>query len=149
FTNKQDLFLTLFDELMRQIIGQFARPDPALPAAAQLETLLASSAQLITHDSPLRGLPLNFLMELWQEEVFWGRYQAAIEPFQSLVQTIIEAGIASGEFRPVAANALSWALIAQYDGLMLYALTGLSADVNAQVAALNELVLAGLGRRFN
>ncbi|HEX2905505.1 MAG TPA: helix-turn-helix domain-containing protein, partial [Phototrophicaceae bacterium] len=41
FTNKQDLFLTLFDETIEQIMGLFEQPDPALPAAAQLETLLA------------------------------------------------------------------------------------------------------------
>ena len=111
-----------------------------------MAALFEGLASLTDMDSPLLSLSLNFLVELWQDEAFSTRYRAAIAPFQTQVRDLLEAGIAAGEFRPVNADALSWALMAQYDGLLLYLFTGLSTDPASQLRALSDVLLAGLRR---
>jgi TetR/AcrR family transcriptional repressor of uid operon len=144
FENKQDLFLSLFDRVLGEMLALVPQPDPTLPAAEQLAALFDGLASLTGTDSPLMALSLNFLVELWQEEAFSARYRAAIAPFQAQVRDLLETGIAAGDFRPVDADALSWALMAQIDGLLLYLFIGLSTDPARQLRALSDVLLAGL-----
>lgn len=146
FQNKQDLFLSLFDRILAEMLAFVPQPDPDLPAADQLAALFEGLASLAGMDSPLMALSLNFLVELWQDEAFSARYRASIAPFQAQVRDLIEAGIAAGDFRPVDADALSWALMAQIDGLLLYLFTGLSTDPAGQLRVLSDVLLAGLRR---
>lgn len=144
FQNKQDLFLSLFDRMIGEMMGLLPPPDPTLSPAGQLAALFEGMASLTGLDSPLMSLSVNFLVELWQDDAFNARYQAALAPFQTQVRALIEAGMAAGEFRPVDADALSWALMAQIDGLLLYVFTGLSTDPAGQLRALSDVLLAGL-----
>ncbi len=55
-----------------------------------------------------------------------------LQQYQGLIVAIIEEGIRTGEFRPVDASALVWAMMATYDGLAAYAtlMPGLDSGAN-------------------
>jgi hypothetical protein len=67
-----------------------------------------------------------------------------LEQYKDVVVGIIEEGIASGEFEPVDAEELVWAIMAAYDGLAAYVtlMPGLNLDRISQVFV--ETLLGGL-----
>jgi AcrR family transcriptional regulator len=60
--------------------------------------------------------------------------------------TLIEAGVRSGEFQPVDASALVWAMMAAYDGLAAYVLLLPTIDVEQISQTFVDTILAGLQR---
>lgn len=69
-----------------------------------------------------------------------------LEEYQAILSAIVEEGVASGEFQPVDAESLIWALMATYDGLAAYA--GFIPDLDLQRISqtFTDIVLNGLTR---
>jgi AcrR family transcriptional regulator len=67
-----------------------------------------------------------------------------LKEYKDVVSGVIEEGTASGEFRPVDAEALTWALLAAYDGLAAYAMFVPDMDLKAVNRAFVETLLNGL-----
>lgn len=67
-----------------------------------------------------------------------------LREFKDVVVGIIEEGIGSGEFRPVDAEALVWALLAAYDGLAAYDMFMPEMDLPRINRAFTETLLNGL-----
>jgi hypothetical protein len=72
-----------------------------------------------------------------------------LEEYQALLSNIVAEGVASGEFRPVDAESLVWALMATYDGLAAYAGFIPDLDVQRISETYADVVLDGLGARGN
>jgi AcrR family transcriptional regulator len=64
--------------------------------------------------------------------------------YKDIIVEIIEEGVRNGEFRPVDAEALVWALMAAYDGLAAYMMLMPDIDVGRVSQALVETLLTGL-----
>jgi AcrR family transcriptional regulator len=64
--------------------------------------------------------------------------------YKDMIVAIIEEGVKNGEFRPVDAEALVWALMAAYDGLAAYMMLMPDIDVGRVSQALVETLLMGL-----
>ena len=67
-----------------------------------------------------------------------------LREFKDIVVGIIEEGVASGEFKPVDAEALVWALLAAYDGLAAYDMFMPELDLPRVNQVFVETLLNGL-----
>ena len=67
-----------------------------------------------------------------------------LRQYKDVVVGIIEEGIGNGEFKPVDAEALVWALLAAYDGLAAYAMFVPEVDLRRVSRAFVEVLLNGL-----
>ena len=67
--------------------------------------------------------------------------------YNELIVEIVEQGIRDGEFKPVDAEALVWALMGAYDGLAAYTMLVPDMDVARVSQVLVETLLHGLKRR--
>jgi AcrR family transcriptional regulator len=67
-----------------------------------------------------------------------------LEEYKTILAAVVEEGIEAGEFRPVAAEPLVWALMATYDGLAAY--TGFVPDLDLERISqtFTDVVLNGL-----
>jgi AcrR family transcriptional regulator len=64
--------------------------------------------------------------------------------YKDIVVAVIEEGISNGEFRPVDAEALAWALLATYDGLAAYVAFVPDMDLKLVNRAFVKTLLQGL-----
>jgi AcrR family transcriptional regulator len=64
--------------------------------------------------------------------------------YKDVVVAIMEEGIGNGEFKPIDADALGWALLAAYDGLAAYAVIMPELDFERISRAFIKTLLAGL-----
>ena len=67
-----------------------------------------------------------------------------LEQYKDFVVAVIEEGIGSGEFKPVDAESLAWALLAAYDGLAAYVAFVPDMDLKRVNRAFVETLLQGL-----
>jgi AcrR family transcriptional regulator len=64
--------------------------------------------------------------------------------FKNLIAGIVEEGVKSGEFRPVDAEALVWAMMAAYDGLAAYLVLMPEIDLHRVNQTFIDTLLNGL-----
>jgi TetR/AcrR family fatty acid metabolism transcriptional regulator len=64
--------------------------------------------------------------------------------YKDVVVGVIEGGVSNGEFKPVDAEALVWALLAAYDGLAAYGMFVPEMDLKQVNRAFVETILNGL-----
>jgi TetR/AcrR family fatty acid metabolism transcriptional regulator len=67
-----------------------------------------------------------------------------LRQYKDVVVAVIQEGIDSGEFRPVDAEALVWALLAAYDGLAAYDMFLPDLDLKRVSRAFVDAILTGL-----
>jgi TetR/AcrR family transcriptional regulator, fatty acid metabolism regulator protein len=94
----------------------------------------------------------NLFVEFWvssshREEVsrVWLAPLLQYEPF---IVAIIEEGISTGEFKPVDAKSLAWAIMAAYDGLAAYTMFKPDLDLAQISGVLIMTLLQGLEVEF-
>jgi len=61
-----------------------------------------------------------------------------------VIAGIIEEGVRSGEFKPVDAEQLVWAIMAAYDGLAAYVMMMLDLNLDRVSEVFVETLLSGL-----
>ncbi len=145
FKNKKDLFINLFESLMSQAIAGFTPLlTQDLSAAEKLHQILSSVSQVAEEDLNLVTLPLTLITEMLSDKDFIDRYQLAVGEFAKEVQTIIEQGIATGEFKEVDSYETTWALMSVYDGLLLYHMLNMPGSIKKQTTIVMDLIIAGL-----
>jgi hypothetical protein len=64
--------------------------------------------------------------------------------FKDIVAAIVDEGVSSGEFKPVDAESLVWALLAAYDGLAAYIVLMPDMDLKRVSRAFVGTLLEGL-----
>ncbi len=148
FKSKRELFMALFDKIMAEILAPI---EPLLnsegPVTERLRLIGSTTEQIGEQSQELMALPLNFLIEIWQDEAFIQHYMAIIGQFAEQVRALIEEGIASGEFREVDVQAATWGIMALYDGIFLYQMAGIPGDLGRQLATMTDLIIEGLRQR--
>ena len=146
FKDKKNLFLETFDWLINQIGNEITHSlfQESLSPSERLEASLQSIILASESEMEFSTFPLQFLLEMVEDEDFMAHYKELIKAFVEEVQKLIDEGIRSGEFRQVDTEEVAWSLMAAYDGILLYALTGMPGDPLGMGKALTELVIKGL-----
>ena len=145
FDSKEELFTAA----MLSVFVDFGQEAVASVEACETasEKLRALGRRMGDFVVGLEGILVMFL-GYWasspsREEVgrFW--IDLLVE-YKDIIVGIIEEGVKRGEFRPVDAEALVWALMGAYDGLAAYAMLMPDIDVGRVSQALVETLLDGL-----
>lgn len=145
FDSKEDLFTAA----MLSVFADFGQESLASVEACETasEKLRALGQKMEDLVGRLEGVFIMFL-GYWassssREEA--GRvWVDLLVEYKELIVGIIEEGIENGEFRPVDADALVWALMAAYDGLAAYMMLMPEIDVGRVSRSLVETLLIGL-----
>jgi AcrR family transcriptional regulator len=148
FANKQELFVTLFDKIITSFLTElhFEPASDERSISDQLRQFITATTQIAEQNKGALKLPLNFIVELWQEEIFMQHYRATLQSFVDQAKALLETGIARGEFHAVDTDELAWGLAALYDGLILYYMLGLPGNIFIQVKLLSDLLIRGLAK---
>jgi AcrR family transcriptional regulator len=148
FKSKKELFISLFQEIMRQLEQAWEAIVGDTKASAT-EKLLAS---LALFRSELEKMVPFFgvMMEAWAQTRYDEDVESLIgelyEPYLDIMSRIIDEGVASGEFCVKSVRAAALAVMTLFDGITLAMGTGLyQYDWNEIIDAAAALVLRGLG----
>jgi AcrR family transcriptional regulator len=123
----------------------------AMAAVADLETatekLVALSEGMQVFVEDLEGLFMLFL-SYWtsspNRDLAGKWWLDLLVEYKTAVSAIVQEGIEKGEFRPVDAESLVWALMAAYDGLAAYDLFMPDLDLGRISGTLVDVMLHGL-----
>jgi len=145
FDSKEELFTAAMLSVLTDF-GQEALASLEVCETAS-EKLRALGQRMEEFVGRVEGISIMFL-GYWassssREEA--GRFWVdVLVEYKDIIVDIIEEGVGNGEFRPVDAEALVWALMAAYDGLAAYMMLMPDMDVGGVSQALVETLLAGL-----
>lgn len=145
FESKEDLLI----QALRSFFDDFGRG--TLDAVAQCPTaadkLRGLGQAMVDLAAQAEGLFTLFL-EYWASSprhAEAGRlWTSMLVEYKDLVVKIIEEGIGTGEFSPLDAESLVWAMVATYDGLAAYVMLMPDLDLAKISQAFVETLLAGL-----
>lgn len=147
FDSKDDLFqaalLSVFVGLEE---GAFA---PLAECATATEKLLALATSMVSmaEMAEVEGLFMLFL-GYWasseRREESAQIWTDLLSQYKDVVADIVEEGVSNGEFKPVDAEALVWALLAAYDGLAAYAILMPDLDLERVNMAFVKTLVEGL-----
>jgi AcrR family transcriptional regulator len=145
FKSKDDLFeaalmsfFTTFGEEAFTALEQSPTASAKLRALGDQMTYFVKAAE---------GL-FNLFLEFWASSAhraeagqLWG---GLLKEFEGIIVGIIEEGVRQGEFKPVDADQLVWAMMAAYDGLAAYVMLIPNLDIARISQAFIETLLKGL-----
>ncbi|MCP4539642.1 MAG: TetR/AcrR family transcriptional regulator [Chloroflexi bacterium] len=145
FKSKDELFaeaiLTVFMDVGE---GTFAGIEQCTNAADKLRVVAKATTSFSKKIEGVFGLFLEFWASSPQREETGQLWVGMLVGFKNIVVGIIEEGISSGEFKPVDAEELVWALLAAYDGLAAYAMMIPDMDLDRISEVFAETLLSGL-----
>lgn len=113
-------------------------------ASEKLRALADSMVGLADMAEGLFTMFLEFWASSARREEAGQLWTDVLVGYKDVVVGIIEEGVASGEFKPVDAEALAWALMAAYDGLAAYIMLMPDLDLGSSSRAVIETLLSGL-----
>ncbi|MBN1121699.1 MAG: TetR/AcrR family transcriptional regulator [Anaerolineae bacterium] len=148
FKNKRELFMAAFDRVMNQMVEPFMQMFEAdVPVVERLRLFEQSSKILVSAEQELSTMPLNFLLEIWQDEEFSQHYLDVLGEFANSTREMIREGIENGELREVDVDGVTWGIMALYDGIFLYHLTGFPMKSANVFEVMTNVLIEGLVRR--
>lgn len=113
--------------------------------AAEKLQALGQSMELFAKDAEgLFTLFLSYWSSSSQREEAGRWWIDLLVEYKDLVVGIVEEGVRNGEFRPVDAEALVWAMMAAYDGLAAYLVLMPEIDLHRVNQAFIDTLLNGL-----
>jgi len=150
FKSKRELFLSLVERVMGQLVTSW---DAALPGAdaTAMAKIHASLSFLRSEVGPIMPI-FCVMLEAWaltrQDEDIQARVRASLEPFYTMMERLIQEGVAAGEFRVTSVHDTAFVLITLIKGLAMAMGSQMwHHDWNDVVDAIEELVLNGLCRK--
>jgi len=146
FKTKRAIFLAILEEWMQKTTSDWEEMQaPGEPPTAQLHKALAFGTQLIALNRDLVKIDFEFYSEIGRDEQVSQVIQSIFAQFRIHIKNILDAGVLSGEFRPVDTHAMSAVLFGAYEGLALQAYVEPDQfDWNAITENLLSLALQGL-----
>ena len=145
FKSKDDLFVAaLADVLEKAGLGLFESVAVCPTATEKLRALGQATIGFTEMVTGYFGLFVEFWVSSPEAEKRGQFWVDVLYQFKDMVVAIIEEGIEMGEFRPVDAEGLVWAILAAYDGLAAYTLFLPDLDLERVNEVLVENVLKGL-----
>ncbi len=148
FDSKKALFISLLGDFMSPMSQELQTivDDQAMTATQKMKTMLAyfraQSGEMIEF--------FGLVIEAWAQTHFDDDVQQLThdlyQPYQALMERILEEGVARGEFRQVDVAATSAVILTLFDGLTLAVGAGMiDQDPDALMEAAGALLLRGLG----
>jgi len=121
FKGKDDLFAAAIMSLLMDV-GEEAvvALEQCTTASERLRALAQSAANFSKKAEGFFSLFLEFWASSPRREEAGQLWIGLLVQYKDLVVEIIEEGVRNGEFKPVDAEQLVWALLAAYDGLAAY-----------------------------
>lgn len=113
-------------------------------AADKLRALAAQMEEFPAEAAVLFPLFLSYWTSSSKREEAAQFWISELVRYKDLFVEVVEEGIASGEFRPVDAEALVWAVLAAYDGLAAYYVLMPELDLGYISSAFVRTLLTGL-----
>ena len=145
FDSKEELLTqalrSFFDDFGQGTVGAVAQCPTAV------EKLRALGRAMVDFAAEAAGLFTLFL-EYWASSprrAEAGRlWTGMLVEYKDLIVRIIEEGVGNGEFEPVDAESLVWAIMAAYDGLAAYVMLMPGLDLAGISQAFVETLITGL-----
>ena len=148
FENKRELFMAAFDRVIMQMAEPFITLfEGDLPVTDRLRLFEQSSQMMVDADQELTTMPVNFLLEIWQDQEFSQHYMEMLGEFADATRSMIRKGIEDGELREVDFEGVTWGIMALYDGIFLYHLTGFPMNSAGVFEAMTNVLIEGLIKR--
>jgi AcrR family transcriptional regulator len=146
FDSKEDLltqaFLSFFDDFGQ---GTMLALERLSTASEKLRALGHSLEGFVASAEGLFTLFLEFWASSPHRQDVGQIWTDMLVEYKDLVAGIIEEGIRDGEFKPLDAEQLAWAMVAAYDGLAAYDMFLPGLDLAQISRTLVETLLTGLG----
>jgi AcrR family transcriptional regulator len=146
FKTKRDIFLAILDDWLDNSLAAWetiASQDG--DATTQLCECLEYGAQLVSLNIDLVRVEFEFYSEMGRDEEVAKAIRALFSRFRTEFKAILDAGIVSGEFRPVNTDALAATLLGAYEGLAMQASVEPDAlDWSVVGKSLFEIIMQGI-----
>jgi len=139
----------LFAEALSSVIGDIGQDtltilEQCVTASDKLRAIAQIAANLSKEIEGFFGLFIEFWTSSPNREEAGQAWLDVLVQYKDLVAGIVEEGVRDGEFEPVDAEQLVWAMLAAYDGLAAYAMLVPDVDVERAGEVLVETLLGGL-----
>jgi len=145
FKSKGDLFVSAVTSSLAEIgQGVVAALEQCTTASEQLQALALEQAKFCKLDAGLFRLIVEFWGQSSSREEASQLWADLLIQFRETVTGIVEEGIRNGEFKPVDAGQLAWAVMAAYDGLAVYDTMVPDLDLDRVSQVFIETLLNGL-----
>ena len=147
FDSKKDLFNAALTSVAEDLDQGTSHIQDSYSTASDKLRAISQAAVSIGEEAPSF---FSLFLEFWASSSHSQRGEVGafwldmLEEYRNTVTDIIEEGIASGEFRPVDAEPLVWALLAAYDGLAAYLTLKPDLDLAQINEALTDVLIKGL-----
>jgi AcrR family transcriptional regulator len=145
FESKDDLFgealLSIFADIGEELMAAIVA---GTTASDQLRGMAQVTAGFSKAFEGYFGLILEFWSSSPSREEAGTLWMGMLDQYKDAVVAIIEAGVKSGEFKPVDAESLVWAMMAAYDGLAAYSMFKPDLDLDRTSQVFVETLLTGL-----
>lgn len=145
FKSKDDLFVSAITSALAEV-GQevVAALERCTTASEKLRALALEQAKFCNLDARIFNLIIEFWGQSSSREEASQLWTNLLVQFGEIVTGIIEEGVRNGEFKPVDAGQLAWALMATYDGLVAYVALVPGIDLERVSEVFVETLLSGL-----
>ena len=145
FDSKDELFeaavASFFEELGQEALASL---DQYPTATGKLRGGALALADFCRKAQGLFALLLEFLAQSDRREEASRFWAGILVQYNKAIAEIVEEGIRNGEFRPVDAEELVWAILAAYDGLAAYVVLVPDLDLDRISQVFVETLLNGL-----
>jgi AcrR family transcriptional regulator len=145
FDGKEELFeaalLSVFEGFGESVLAMLETCDTATD---KLQALGREAAAFSDTVGGYFSLFLEFWVSRPQPDDTERVWYDLLEEYKTILTSIVDEGIRNGEFRPVDAESLVWALMATYDGLAAYAEFVTDLDVAGVSETFIDTLLEGL-----
>lgn len=130
-----------FENLSQGIISTL---EQEATSRGRLQLLIQNMAALAEKAKGIFTLFLEFWASSGNREEAGRLWTELLIQYKDIIVQIIEEGIQNSEFHPVDAEALTWALMATYDGLAAYLMLMPDLDLDRINRTFVETILVGL-----
>jgi AcrR family transcriptional regulator len=145
FDSKDDLFQAAANSVMERMAGRSMAAIMGCETATEKLRLGARClVDLCREMESTFGLIIEFWTQSEQREEATAFWAEMIKQYRQAVEAIFEAGIQADEFKPVDTEALSWMIMAAYDGLAAYHMMMPDLDLDRISEGFIEALMMGL-----
>jgi AcrR family transcriptional regulator len=145
FESKEELFtaalLSFFEDFGEEMVAAL---DACVSASEKLRALGKTMEDFAEGAAGLLMLFLGYWASTPNREEVGRFWVDLLVEFKDTLAGIIEEGVRNGEFKPVDADSVVWALMAAYDGLAAYVMLIPDMDLGKVSRAFVEVLLSGL-----
>jgi AcrR family transcriptional regulator len=145
FESKDDLFQAAANSVMEEMVERsMTALTDCQTATEQLRVGARCMVDLCRDIEGYFGLIIEFWTQSERREEATAFWAEMIKQYRQAVEAILEGGVQAGEFKAVDTEALSWMIMAAYDGLAAYHMMMPEIDLDRISQGFIEALMEGL-----